>query len=141
MNFKTKKLLFVIGLPSCGKTSWAYHHPRLSSFQILDDYVRDNRKLGNGGKYCLIDSQFCDPLVFQDELGKIEMDRGKIGIVLFNNDPNPCIKNGMSRKHRSFTETPESRRREIMNLSNVYDIEFYKDIVDIEFMEVPVYST
>jgi hypothetical protein len=138
MNFKSKKVLFVIGLPSSGKTNWTFHN--LIDHVILDEFTTEKRIIPKG-KFCIIDAALCDSNIFEEQFEKIKQKFSfkKIGFILFENDPIQCTRNSNERKPRFFGQTKESMKEEIHKYSKIYDLDFYKNL-NIEFLELPVYK-
>lgn len=113
------KILLIIGLPGSGKT---YLSKTLKGYVIYDDFIsyfwngKAKKDIKEGKNVCLIDPRLCIPEIFsQYESLFFDMTGGDVQIVLFENDPEQCIKN------------KPIREKEIKKYSELYDTKIYYD--------------
>lgn len=123
-------MLIIIGLAGSGKTT--YFQENLSDkYELYDDFISnlfDIEKINE--KMCLIDPRLCDYEIFKEIMIEIEkyIDRSKIKIILFENNPERCLINSQNRSKKNVDK--------MINIySRKYDLEKYKNY-DYEIIKV-----
>src|SRR5205085_12093856 len=97
------QVLIIIGLPGCGKTTYSQH---LNDYIIFDDFINKFydgfaiKAIQLGKSICLIDPRLCINNIFCKYIREIEkyIERENIKLVLFENNPDQCLRNIKSRK-------------------------------------------
>lgn len=100
-----KTLIIVIGLPGSGKTHLCQQLHDDHDYAIFDDFITyffNNelvQHLQKGHKTCINDPRLCNPITFDKYINifKQIIDLDQIHIVLFENNPESCIKNVIHR--------------------------------------------
>jgi predicted kinase len=118
-------MLIIIGLAGSGKTT--YFQQNLSNkYELFDDFISN---FFNGEiiekineEICLIDPRLCDFELFKNIMNEIEkyIDRSRIKLILFENNPEKCLINSQNRKKKNVEK--------MINIySKKYDLNNYKD--------------
>lgn len=126
------KVIIIIGLPSCGKTTYLNKNFNGDDYIIHDDFVS---KFNDGQleldmqyskktnkKICIADSRLCIFSGFLKYMETVEkyISRDQIQLILFTNDPDKCLLNS---KHK----VGDINKLDILikAYSKVYDITNY----------------
>ena len=126
-------MLIIIGLAGSGKTT--YFQENLSNkYELFDDFISN---FFNGEiiekineEICLIDPRLCDFEIFKNIMTEIEkyIDRSKIKLILFENNPERCLVNSRMRQKKNVEKMIEI-------YSKKYDLDNYRDY-DYEILKV-----
>lgn len=126
-------MLIIIGLAGSGKTT--YFQQNLSNkYELFDDFISN---FFNGEiiekineEICLIDPRLCDFEIFKNIMIEIEkyIDRSRIKLMLFENNPEQCLINSQMRKKKNVEKMIEI-------YSKKYDLNNYRDY-DYEILKV-----
>lgn len=126
-------MLIIIGLAGSGKTT--YFRQNLSNkYELFDDFISnffDGEVIEKiNEEICLIDPRLCDFELFKEIMMEIEkyIDRNKIKLMLFENNPERCLENSRMRQKKNVEKMIEI-------YSKKYDLENYKDY-DCEILKV-----
>jgi cytidylate kinase len=126
-------MLIIIGLAGSGKTT--YFQQNLSNkYEVFDDFISNLfdgeiiKKINE--EICLIDPRLCDFKMFKNIMMEIEkyIDRSKIKLILFENNPEGCILNSRMRPKKNVEKMIEI-------YSKKYDLDNYRDY-DYEILKV-----
>jgi cytidylate kinase len=126
-------MLIIIGLAGSGKTT--YFQQNLSNkYELFDDFISNFfdgeiiKKINE--EICLIDPRLCDFEMFKNVMIEIEkyIDRSKIKLLLFENNPEGCILNSRMRHKKNVEKMIEI-------YSKKYDLDNYRDY-DYEILKV-----
>ena len=102
-----KQLIIVIGLPGSGKTTMCQKLQTLNGYIIFDDFINnfyDGELLDtiqSGNKVCINDPRLCQHIIFEKYISifKKYVNHDNIYLILFENNPNQCIKNVLQRNN------------------------------------------
>jgi len=126
-------MLIIIGLAGSGKTT--YFQQNLSNkYELFDDFVSnffDGEIIEKINKeICLIDPRLCNFELFKEIMMEIEkyIDRSKIKLILFENNPEGCLVNSRMRQKKNVEKMIEI-------YSKKYDLDNYRDY-DYEILKV-----
>jgi len=118
-------MLIIIGLAGSGKTT--YFNQYLSKdYEVFDDFISnffDGEVMGKiNENICLIDPRLCDFEMFKKIMNEIEkfVDKSKIKLLLFENNPHRCLINAQTRKKKNVAKMIEI-------YSKKYDLKNYED--------------
>ena len=126
-------MLIIIGLAGSGKTT--YFQQNLSNkYELFDDFVSNFfdgeiiEKIND--EICLIDPRLCNFELFKEIMMEIEkyIDRSKIKLLLFENNPDGCLVNSRMRQKKNVEKMIEI-------YSKKYDLDNYRDY-DYEILKV-----
>lgn len=126
-------MLIIIGLAGSGKTT--YFQQNLSNkYELFDDFVSNFfdgeiiEKIND--EICLIDPRLCNFELFKEIMMEIEkyIDRSKIKLLLFENNPEGCLVNSRMRQKKNVEKMIEI-------YSKKYDLDNYRDY-DYEILKV-----
>jgi hypothetical protein len=126
-------MLIIIGLAGSGKTT--YFQQNLSNkYELFDDFVSNFfdgeiiEKINE--EICLIDPRLCNFELFKEIMMEIEkyIDRSKIKLLLFENNPDGCLVNSRMRQKKNVEKMIEI-------YSKNYDLDNYRDY-DYEILKV-----
>lgn len=126
-------MLIIIGLACSGKTT--YFQQNLSNkYELFDDFVSNFfdgeiiEKINE--EICLIDPRLCNFELFKEIMMEIEkyIDRSKIKLLLFENNPDGCLVNSRMRQKKNVEKMIEI-------YSKKYDLDNYRDY-DYEILKV-----
>ena len=126
-------MLIIIGLAGSGKTT--YFQQNLSNkYELFDDFISNFfdgeiiEKINE--EICLIDPRLCDFELFKEIMMEIEkyINRDKIKLILFENNPEGCIENSRMRQKKNVEKMIEIYSRK-------YDLDNYRDY-DCEIIKV-----
>jgi cytidylate kinase len=126
-------MLIIIGLAGSGKTT--YFQQNLSNkYELFDDFVSNFfdgeiiEKINE--EICLIDPRLCNFELFKEIMMEIEkyIDRSKIKLLLFENNPDGCLVNSRMRQKKNVEKMIEI-------YSKKYDLDNYRDY-DYEILKV-----
>ena len=126
-------MLIIIGLAGSGKTT--YFQQNLSNkYELFDDFVSNFfdgeiiEKINE--EICLIDPRLCNFELFKEIMMEIEkyIDRSKIKLLLFENNPDGCLVNSRMRQKKNVEKMIEI-------YSKKYDLDNYRDY-DCEIIKV-----
>lgn len=125
-------ILIIIGLAGSGKTT--YFNQYLSKdYKVFDDFISnffDGEVMGKiNEEICLIDPRLCDYEMFKKIMIEIEkfIDKSKIKLLLFENNPEKCLINALTRKKKNVAKMIEiySKKYDLKNYMD-YDYEIIK---------------
>jgi predicted kinase len=126
-------MLIIIGLAGSGKTT--YFQQNLSNkYELFDDFVSnffDGEVIEKiNEEICLIDPRLCNFELFKEIMMEIEkyIDRSKIKLLLFENNPEGCLANSRMRQKKNVEKMIEI-------YSKKYDLDNYRDY-DYEILKV-----
>jgi hypothetical protein len=126
-------MLIIIGLAGSGKTT--YFQQNLSNkYELFDDFISNFfdgeiiEKIND--EICLIDPRLCNFELFKEIMIEIEkyIDRSKIKLLLFENNPEGCLVNSRMRQKKNVEKMIEI-------YSKKYDLDNYRDY-DYEILKV-----
>jgi len=126
-------MLIIIGLAGSGKTT--YFQQNLSNkYELFDDFISNFfdgeiiEKINE--EICLIDPRLCNFELFKEIMMEIEkyINRDKIKLILFENNPEGCILNSRMRQKKNVEKMIEIYSRK-------YDLDNYRDY-DCEIIKV-----
>ncbi len=128
------QIIFIVGLPGSGKTTFAESIPREDGWVVHDDFLDEwwkgsvKRQIQAGCRVCLSDPRLCSFTTFQriaDEVLSLLHENDEILVILFENDVEQCLRN-LKRRER----VSEKRRRlenSVRNMTTHYDIDQWKE--------------
>lgn len=125
------KLIIIIGLPACGKTTY-YNNNLKDNFKFYDDFIsnifdgnliNDLRKKKDD--ICITDPRLCNYQTFIRIMKLINeiIDKKDIQLILFENDKNKCLINAMKREKRNVNKSIEFNSL-FYNLENYFDYNY-----------------
>lgn len=125
------KLIIIIGLPACGKTTY-YNNNLKDNFKFYDDFIsnifdgnliNDLRKKKDD--ICITDPRLCNYQTFIRIMKLINeiIDKKDIQLILFENDKNKCLINAMKREKRNVNKSIEFNSL-LYNLENYFDYNY-----------------
>lgn len=127
-------MLIIIGLAGSGKTTYFNQHLS-KDYEVFDDFISnffDGEVMGKiNEEICLIDPRLCDYEMFKRIMTEIEkfVDKSKIKLLLFENNPERCLINAQMRK--------KNVAKMIDIYSKKYDLRNY---MDYEYEILKVYE-
>jgi len=118
-------MLIIIGLAGSGKTTYFNQHLS-KDYELFDDFITNffdgeiMEKINE--EICLIDPRLCDFEMFKNVMMDIEkfVDKSKIKLLLFENNPERCLINAQMRKKKNVAKMIEI-------YSKKYDLKNYQD--------------
>jgi predicted kinase len=118
-------MLIIIGLAGSGKTTYFNQHLS-KNYELFDDFITNFftgeiiEKINED--ICLIDPRLCDFEIFKKIMMEIEkyVDKSKIKLILFENNPERCLINSQTRKKKNVAKMIEI-------YSKKYDLKNYQD--------------
>lgn len=127
-------MLIIIGLAGSGKTTYFNQHFS-KDYEVFDDFISNffdgevMEKINE--EICLIDPRLCDYEMFKKIMMEIEkfVDKSKIKLLLFENNPERCLINAQTRK--------KNVAKMIEIYSKKYDLRNY---MDYEYEILKVYE-
>jgi len=130
-------LIIIIGLAGSGKTSYFNSNEILKDrYEFYDDFLRNffdgeiMEKIRENKDICLADPRLCNFRIFDEfiqEILKI-IDKSFIKLILFENNPERCLKNSNDRKGKNVAKMIEM-------YSKIYDLNNYSGF-DCEIIKV-----
>lgn len=121
-------VIIIIGLPGSGKTTLA-KNDEFNEYVLFDDFIgsfingKVIRTLKDNTKICLTDPRLCDISIFNRYISCIEhyVNRDKIKIILFENNPDLCLNNAKIRGDI------DKVKHTIEFYSNIYSLDNYSE--------------
>lgn len=130
-------LIIIIGLAGSGKTSYYNSNEELKdNYELYDDFLRNFfdgeviEKISEDRNICLADPRLCNPKIFNDFIETIlkVLDKSKIKILLFENNPERCLINANKRIDKNVNKMIEIYSK-IYDLNNY--LEFNYEIIKV----------
>ena len=138
------KLIFIVGLPASGKTTFSNKlKSEQSDLIIYDDYLSNSsyimenvfKELSNDGSICLIDPRLTDNNIYLRHVNRFLsiIDKKNITTYVFSNNEEQCIKNLLERSN-NIKSIVEKFKINIVSYSKIYDpqSELYVNPIMIE---------